>query len=260
MNQHLATPAFATPTSTTTEPSTPTWSAFATLVRSRRAVHHFAARPVDPGDVAAILDIARLAPSSFNLQPYTFHWVRTPALREQLATLCLAQSAARSAPELIVCVARWDEWRATSEAHLAWLREREAPAATLRFQTDLYAKMRIFFARGPFNVLGHLRTLAIALAGLVRPCLRPPAGPSEHATWAVKSAALACDHAMLAARARGLDTCPIEGFDAPRVARMLGLRGDSFAIPMILALGYREPTGRLDPQWRRDRGEVVREL
>lgn len=256
MNQHLATPPLPPPEST---PS-PAWASFEALVHSRRAVHHFADAPVDPCDVEAILASARLAPSSFNLQPYTFYWVRTPALREQLASLCLGQTAARTAPELIVCVARWDEWRSTSEAHLAWLREQAVPAATLRFHADLYAKLRIFFARGPFNVLGRMRTLALALAGLVRPVLRPPAGPHEHATWAVKSAALACGHAMLAARARGLDTCPLEGFDERRVARLLGLVGDRFAIPMILALGRREPGGRLDPQWRRELSAVVREL
>lgn len=251
MNQNLPTP-----------PSmhTSAWSSFEALVRSRRAIHRFDPRPVDPSDVEAILAAAQLAPSSFNLQPYSFLWVRTPALREQLAALCLGQAAARSAPELIVCVARWDRWRATGEEHLAWLREQAVPAATLNFHADIYAKMRVFFARGPFNVLGLARTLASALLGLVRPVLRPPANRAEHETWAVKSAALACAHAMLAARARGLDTCPLEGFDARRVARLLGLRGDRYSLPMILALGYRDAGGRIDPQWRRDRAAIVHEV
>lgn len=241
-------------------PEPDAWARFDALVRSRRAVHQFSARPVDERDVAAILEAARLAPSSFNLQPYAFYWVRTPGLRERLAGLCLNQKAARTAPELIVCVARWDEWRACGEEHLAFLRAQKVPEATLRFHADIYAKMQIFFARGPFNVLGWLRTLAAFMLGLQRPILRPPSGPSEHESWAVKSASLACAHAILAARARGLDTCPLEGFDSRRVARLLGLRGDRYSLPMILAVGYREDTGRMDPQWRRDIDKLVHVL
>lgn len=239
------------------QPAEATWAIFDELVRSRRAVHAFSEQPVAEEDVLAMLRAAQLAPSSFNLQPYAFYWVRTPARRERLRALCLGQKAARTAQELIVCVARWDDWHATGQEHLAWLRAEGVPEATLRFHADIYAKMRIFFARGPLNVLGWLRTLALGIMGLRRPTLRPPAGPAAHEAWAVKSAALACAHAMLAARARGLDTCPLEGFDARRVARLLGLRGDRYALPMILAVGYREESGRMDPQWRRDLDRVL---
>lgn len=239
------------------QPAAATWAVFDELVHSRRAVHAFSERPVAEDDVLAMLRAAQLAPSSFNLQPYAFYWVRTPARREQLRALCLGQKAARTAREFLVCVARWDQWQATGEEHLAWLRQQQVPEATLRFHADLHAKLRIFFARGPLNVLGALRTLAFAIKGLWRPTLRPPAGPAAHEAWAIKSAALACGHAMLAARARGLDTCPLEGFDAPRVARLLGLRGDRFALPMILAIGHREEGGRMDPQWRRELDRVL---
>ncbi len=236
------------------------WASFDALVRSRRAIHDFSDRPVDARDIEAMLDAARLAPSSFNLQPYAFYWIRSPDLRARLVELCLNQKAARTARELIVCVARWDDWRACGDEHLAWLREQAVPEATSRFHADIYAKMRIFFARGPFNLLGWLRTLVMWAIGLTRPILRPPSGPAEHETWAVKSASLACAHAILAARARGLDTCPLEGFDSRRVARLLGLRGDRYSLPMILAVGYRDERGRMDPQWRRDRDKLVRVL
>lgn len=239
------------------QPAEATWAIFDELVRSRRAVHAFSGRPVAEEDVLAMLRAAQLAPSSFNLQPYRFYWVRTPALRERLRALCLGQKAARTAAELVVCVARWDDWHATGQEHLAWLRQQGVPEATLRFHASLYAKLRIFFARGPFNALGWLRTLVFAIVGLFRPTLRPPSGPAAHEAWAIKSAALACGHALLAARARGLDTCPLEGFDERRVARLLGLRGDGHALPMILAVGYREEGGRVDPQWRRDLERVL---
>ncbi|MFV8755401.1 nitroreductase family protein [Nannocystaceae bacterium ST9] len=253
MNQNLA---ISLPAAESIDP----WTSFEALVRSRRAVHQFSDRPVDAIDIEAMLDAARLAPSSFNLQPYTFYWLRSPDLRARLAELCLGQKAARTAAELIVCVAHWDEWQICADEHLAWLREQGVAQASFDFHADIYRRLRIFFARGPFNLLGRLRTLASWLIGVTRPTLRPPKGPREHATWAVKSASLACAHAMLAARARGLDTCPLEGFDEVRVAALLGLRGDRFALPMILAVGHREPSGRMDPQWRRDRAKLVQVL
>jgi nitroreductase len=239
--------------------SEPTWEAFDALVRSRRAVHTFSSRPVAQADMEAILGAALLAPSSFNLQPYELYWVRSPEHRQQMATLCLGQKAARTAQEFVVCVARWDQWRECGEEHLAFLRA--SPHATekqVHHHAGIYRQMRLFFAEGPLNVLGWVRTLAFALRGLWRPTMRPPAHPGEHATWAVKSTSLVCENLMLAARARGLDTCPLEGFDAVRVARLLGLDGHRWSIPMVIALGYREASERFDPQWRRAPEKLIK--
>jgi nitroreductase len=63
---------------------------------------------------------------------------------------------------------------------------------------------------------------------------------------------------MLAAAARGVDSCPMEGFNARKVAKILQLpRGT--VIPIIVALGIRRIDARLEPQWRRpfDKAVVV---
>jgi nitroreductase len=55
---------------------------------------------------------------------------------------------------------------------------------------------------------------------------------------------------LLAASARGLDTCPMEGFDPRRLGRILGLeRGD--VIALVVALGRRRPGALIEPRWRR---------
>jgi hypothetical protein len=94
---------------------------FAALVRERRSVHAFDPAPIADEDVRASLELALLAPSSFNLQPYEFIRVRDPERRSELARLCLGQRPAQTAQELIVCVARWDRWRETAAEHDAWL-------------------------------------------------------------------------------------------------------------------------------------------
>lgn len=61
---------------------------------------------------------------------------------------------------------------------------------------------------------------------------------------------------MLAAAAKGIDSCPMEGFSASRIAGLLGLpRGT--VIPVIIALGYRTPAARVEPQWRRPLADLL---
>lgn len=43
--------------------------------------------------------------------------------------------------------------------------------------------------------------------------------------WATKSTALAAQNLMLALRAHGYDSCPMEGFDEHRVKKLLNLPG-----------------------------------
>lgn len=51
---------------------------------------------------------------------------------------------------------------------------------------------------------------------------------------------------MLALRAHGFDSCPMEGFDAKRVARLLKLPADA-EIVMGVGAGERASDGAYDP-------------
>ena len=230
---------------------------FDAILRSRRSAHAFTNRPVDECTMEAILHAATLAPSSFNLQPYEFYWVRTPEHRGRLANLCLGQRPAVTAQELVVCVARWDHWRATSIEYMTWLKSHPGVTRkTVAYHAREHQLLPMMFATGPFNVLGRLRALMVAAIGLTRPILRVPASPDELTTWATKSAALACQNLILAARAHDLDTCPLEGFDRVRVGKLLGLKG-RWSIPMIIAIGYRDKSGIYEPQWRRAPEQLI---
>ena len=60
-------------------------SAFHELVAARSSVRRYDPdRPVSDGELAAVLDAARLAPSAENAQPWRFVIVRDPAARERL--------------------------------------------------------------------------------------------------------------------------------------------------------------------------------
>src|SRR6185312_13814880 len=60
--------------------------AFDELVRSRRSIRLFDPDVRVPQAVIDhALDLAMLAPNSSNLQPWEFHWVRTPEKKAELA-------------------------------------------------------------------------------------------------------------------------------------------------------------------------------
>jgi nitroreductase len=83
-----------------------------------------------------------------------------------------------------------------------------------------------------------------------------PIGACGMRHWLSRNSLLAAQTLMLAASARGVDSCPMEGFSAPRVARLLDLPRGS-VIPLIVALGYRRADARVEPQWRRPFDEAV---
>lgn len=54
---------------------------FHTLCENRRSIRYFDEKPVSQEDVLRLLELARLAPSVENLQPWHFHVVADPDLR-----------------------------------------------------------------------------------------------------------------------------------------------------------------------------------
>ncbi|MFH7572430.1 nitroreductase family protein, partial [Pseudomonas syringae group genomosp. 7] len=56
--------------------------------------------------------------------------------------------------------------------------------------------------------------------------------------WAARNAIFADQTLMLGAAAKGIDTCPMEGYSAPQVAKLLCLPRGS-VIPQVISLGYR---------------------
>ncbi len=233
------------------------WNEFKKVVETRRSVRVFDGTPIPEADVREALDLALLAPNSSNLQPWEFYWVRTPGKRAALVTACLSQPAAKTAAELIVCVARTGTWRAMRARMLeAFAGRKGVPASAV----DYYRKLvPLAYTSGPFGIAARLRGLAMFGLGFFRPVPREPASAAELTTWAVKSTALACENLMLAFRARGWDTCPLEGLDSRRVRKLLALPGDA-SVVMVIAAGKRAPQGVYGPRLRFDRALFIKEV
>ncbi|MBI2423342.1 MAG: nitroreductase family protein [Candidatus Hydrogenedentes bacterium] len=228
--------------------------AFEQVVRGRRSVRKFLEEPVPEPVIEKCLELAVLAPNSSNLQPWEFHWVRTPQMKAVIAEACMGQSAATTASDLIVVVARTGTWRAHAKRMIADWPGGNPP----KIVRDYYGRLAPFmYTQGILSVIGHGKRVLTMAVGLFRAMPREPVSLGDMKVWATKSTALACENIMLAARAYGYDTCPMEGFDSARVKRALKLPGDAL-IPMIISVGKAAPDGIYGPQFRFSTNEFVK--
>lgn len=229
---------------------------FRKVVLSRRSVRRFTDEPVPREVIDDCLDLAMLAPNSSNLQPWEFYVVSTEPLRSKLANACLNQNAARTAPVLIAIVARTDTWRRNSARNLEEWPEETMPSIIKTYYSRVAP---VHYNQGPLGALGLAKKAAGLIAGLQRAVPRGPYSPAEMRTWAVKSTALAAENLMLAVRAHGFDSCPMEGMDEYRVSRLLSIPKDGI-VTMVLAVGRRGPKGIYNKRYRFDRNEFVHYL
>ena len=229
-------------------------------ILKRRAIRAF-----DPTEVPAaardqILRAACAAPSSFNSQPYSLIWIESRGAKEKAAELCMSQSAAVTAPVLVVAVADLGLWKATSEGQLRWMRETGFGEDKIREYEKKAKFAKWFYVQGWFNVIGAAKWTVLKAIHPWKIIGMAPASRQGLFKWATKSTALACANLMIAAEALGLNTCPMEGFDGARLGKFLGLSRRTQEIVMVIAIGKKSATHVDRPQWRRPREATVTTL
>jgi nitroreductase len=223
-------------------------------IETRRSVRKYLNEPVPREVMDRAIQAALLAPNSSNLQPWEIYWVRHPEKKAQLVTACLAQSAAATAAELVVFVARTDTWRRNRALILAALNERGNPPKQV---VDYYRKIvPLFYSHGWLGIIGLVKAVVFPIIGWFRPVPRGPFSKSALRATLSKTVALACENFMLAIAAQGFATCPMEGFDGPRVKKILGL-GREATIVMVIAVGRADAAGVYGPRFRLDSSLVV---
>jgi nitroreductase len=237
----------------TQAPSRP-WDAFQSANRFRRAIRKFNPTCIPEEDLRALLAEAAFAPSSGNMQPYELHWIRDPGLKASVAEACNGQNAAASATDLIVVVASPAIARRTARAQLAYIETSAAlPPDSKAYYRKQIGKIQKILAVGSSAFWSPL----VQLAALIRPTLSlVPVGHIGSRHWAARNAIFAAHTLMLGAAAKGIDSCPLEGFSASKVARLLGVPRGA-VIPLVIALGYRADDARIEEQWRRPIADIV---
>jgi nitroreductase len=227
---------------------------FFEAVKARRSIRKYTLTPVPAEVIHKALDAALIAPNSSNLQTWEFFWVRTPAIKKKLVEACLNQSAARTAQELIVVVANPSLWKRTRPEMAKFVREVKAPKMVHAYYDKLVPAVYGYLFLAPF------KWLAFNLIGIFKPIVRRPVTRRDIEEVSIKSAALASENFMLAITAQGFASCPMEGFDEPRVKKMLKLSWGSRVV-MVISVGEGDLLrGTWGPQIRFQRDWFVKEI
>ena len=193
--------------------------AFESLAEARRSVRRFSDDPVPEGVVRAALRSAHLAPSSNNLQPWEFHWVRSGSpQRDAAVKACLSQPAAATSTELLFFVGRPD------------LLEDRVSAMVAHFEAEGNGGTADYYRDG---VSQNVKAMSI----------------ERRNAWVDKSVALAAAQFMLAIKAAGFDSCPMEGLDPAKVRDLFGLPEEA-TVTMAISVGEGTPEGLYGPRLR----------
>lgn len=228
---------------------------FGKIIQNRRSIRVFTNEKVPQHVMEQVLDWALLAPNSSNLQAWEFYWVKEPRKKSELVEACLNQPAARTAQELIVCVARLDSWKRVRKEMVTHFKKQEnVPAPAIAY----YEKLVPFaYSQGPLSIFGFMKRILTTFIGLFRPIPREPMSRADMRVWAHKSTALACQNIMMGFSAHGFDTCPMEGLDSSRVKKILEL-GRNAEIVMSIAVGKRDKKGLYGPRIRMPKEEFIK--
>lgn len=225
-------------------------------IEYRRSTRVYKDTPIDTEKVKQCLYNASLAPTSSNLQLWEFYHVTNKDTLAKISHACFDQSAARTAQQLVVVVARKDLWRQRAKANIEFIKkaydkpeltERELKRKTMA--SNYYGKLIPFTYFDFLGFFGLLKFLAFQVVGLFRPIYRQ-ARLSDMRIVAHKSAGLAAENFMISMAAIGYDTCPMEGSDTLRVKKALGLPSGA-EINMVIGCGIRnEEKGIYGPRFR----------
>lgn len=181
-----------------------------TAIEARRAVKHY-----DPDhrmtdeEIDKLMSLAILAPTAFNIQNWRFVTVRDPELRQRIRAVAWDQSQVTDASLLIILCADLKAWQ--KEPTRYW---RNAPQEVQDFLVPAIVK----YYEGRDEV---------------------------QRDEAMRSCGIAAQTLMLAAKALGYDSCPMDGFDFDAVGKLINLPEDH-VIAMFVAVGK-----GIKPAWPR---------
>lgn len=169
-------------------------------------------RTVPQASIDRIVEAARLAPSSYGLQPYTLLVITDPQLRARIQQQAAPQPQLTECSHLLV-FATWSsvEEPRVDEFLALTAHQRQIPLSDLQAYGEV--------------IKGTLRTLGSDLA---------------RQQWAARQAYLALGMALTAAALEGVDATPMEGFDPLELDRVLNLEGKQLNSVVMAAVGYRD--------------------
>ena len=170
-------------------------------IQTRRSVKHFdATHKMSEAEIKQLLSLAMLSPTAFNLQHWRFVVVEDAQLRTDIKEVAWHQAQVTDASLFIILCADVDAWNKSPQRY--W---QHAPQAVQDF---ILPAIEAYYQNKP----------------------------QVQRDEALRSCGMAAQTLMLAAKALGYESCPMDGFDFDAVAQLIHLP-ENHLITMAIAIG-----------------------
>ncbi len=168
-------------------------------------------KKISDEDIKYIMEAGRRSPSSFGMEAWKFLVITNEELKAKLRPACWDQVQITSCSHLIIILAGIESVKPESGIPEKRFARREMPQEKLDFYLKLYADHLADTLSSDKNIYA----------------------------WTAKQTAFAGANMMSAAAIKGIDSCPIEGFDRNQVEDILNIDKSKYGLSMVLPVGYR---------------------
>lgn len=166
-------------------------------------------KKVSEADINELLEAARLAPSSYGLQPWEFVVVTDPVLRKKLHAHS-GQAQVTDASHLIVLAVRTDLNEKYIKEHVKHIAAaRNVPIESVRAYENM--------------MMEHTKNMT----------------PEQIIEWSTRQVFIALGFLMETAALKRIDACPMEGFDGEKFDELLELKKHNLHSVVLMPVGYR---------------------
>ncbi|WP_373002513.1 NAD(P)H-dependent oxidoreductase, partial [Sulfurimonas sp.] len=168
-------------------------------------------KKISDEDIRFILDAGRRAPSSFGMEAWKFLVITNEDLKAKLRPACWNQAQITTCSHLVIILAGIESVKPESGIVEKRFARRDMSQENLEFYLKLYSDHLAETLSSDENIYA----------------------------WTAKQTAFAGANMMSAAAVRGVDSCPIEGFDKNQVEEILNIDKSKFRLSMMIPFGYR---------------------
>ena len=184
-------------------------------------------KKISQEDMTYILEAGRKSPSSFGMEGWKFLVITNEELKAKLRPACWDQVQITSCSHLVVVLAAIENVKPESGIPAKRFARRAMPQEKQDFYLNLYAD--------------HLKETLSTTKNTYE--------------WTARQTYIALGNMMTAAAIKGIDSCPIEGFEKQKVEEILELDTSKWQLSVICPFGYR--INEQSEQMRLNLDEVV---
>ncbi len=168
-------------------------------------------KKISKEDLNFILEVGRLSPSSFGMEPWKFLVIQNQELKEQLRPFCWDQPQITTCSHLVVILSKIDDLKPQNEYVGKMFARRGLPQEYYERYLSVYASHLAHTMSSDENIL----------------------------SWGARQCYIAMGNMMSAAASIGIDSCPIEGFEKENVEKLLKIDTKVYQLAVIVPFGYR---------------------